>query len=153
MATAVRGEHGWIPLPQFMEKAAAVGFVDFDSPAIPLIEEYRGVAYKSLVLCCVEFAMDSTARVTPRGIQVGGGVLPVDELSIFRATIAQPDVQYMSFADLVSDRAELSRLERRVVIIGWDSDKTPVIMTEHGKMTIHRFFVACVATAFHAAKG
>src|SRR5476649_1004481 len=46
-----RGDLGWIPLPGLLDTASAVGFVDFDSPTIPLIEDYRGASYKSLVLC------------------------------------------------------------------------------------------------------
>lgn len=154
LATEVRGDRGWIPLPGLLDVAAAVGFVDFDSPEIPLVEEYRGEAYKSLILCCLELATGATARVaTDSRIYIGSGYMPVNASNIYRADISQLEsLQVISFARLLAGDVQKEEIEGRVVIIGWDSSRTPTLPTEHGRMTIHRFFSQLAAAGYRTLK-
>jgi CHASE2 domain-containing sensor protein len=150
LLTAIGGNRGWIPLPALLETASAVGFVDFDSSEIPLVEEYRGVSYKSLVICCLELAFGAQAHIgTSDRIYVGPGFIPVDRLNVYRADMARLEpLKIISFARLLGGEVKREEIEGRVVIIGLDSTPIPTILTEHGRMGIHRFFVQCLAASF-----
>jgi hypothetical protein len=151
LPTAVRGDLGWIPLSSLMDAAATIGFVDFDSPAIPLVEEYRGVGYRSLILCCLELAMDAQATAEPDRIRIGRGFLPVSSLNAFHADLGQLEsIKVISFMQLLSGGVTESEIKNRVVVIGLDSAKTPTLETEHGRMKVHRFFIQCLAASYRA---
>jgi len=123
-----------------------VGFVDFDGPVIPLVEEYRGAAYKSLVICCLELATGAQARVEPGKIFVSKGWLPVDEVNIFRSELGPREPwQPISFASLLAGEVKPEAIAGRVVIIGWDSKRTDTLPTKSGPMGIHRLFWECLA--------
>jgi hypothetical protein len=148
LPTATRGDLGWIPLPALLESAAAVGFVDFDGPVIPLVEEYRGTAYKSLVLSCLELTTGAPARVEPGKVFVGQGWLPVDAQNVFHSELGQLEpLQPIPFATLLAGDVKPAAVAGRVVIIGWDSKRTDTLQTKLGPMGIHRLFVQCVALA------
>jgi CHASE2 domain-containing sensor protein len=142
-----QGNLGWIPLPGLLATAAKVGFVDFDSPVIPLVENYRGASYPSLVLSCLELATGATARVGPGGkVFVGQGWLPVDAKNVFHGDLEHLEaLQEISFASLLAGDVKPEAVAGRVVIIGWDSKNTPTLKTDHGEMGIHRLFVQCLA--------
>jgi adenylate cyclase len=150
LATATSGDRGWIPLPTLLEHASAVGFVDFGSEAIPMVEEYRGVAYKSLVLCCLELAVGAQAHTKPgERIYIGKSYLPVDALNVYRADLARLEpVNIISFAQLLDGEVRREDIEGRVVIVGMDSARMPTLSTRFGTMGIHRFFVQCLAASF-----
>jgi len=146
----VRGVRGWIPLPALMEAASRVGFVDFNSPDIPLVERYRGAPYESLVLCCLELATGTRASSPKKGrIEIGEGFLPVDPLNVYRAT---PDGSEaygtISFANLLEGSVDEGEIRGRVVIIGMDTAKMPTLTTPAGAVGIHRYFVQCLASAY-----
>ena len=63
--TQVSGQAGWIPLPRFCEKAAGVGFVDFSTTVVPLLETYQSRTVKSLTVCCIELATGKQAIIEP----------------------------------------------------------------------------------------
>ncbi len=148
LPAAERGELGWIPLPALLDSAAAVAFVDFDGPVIPLVEEYRGAPYKSLVLCCLEMTTGAQARVEPGKIFVGQGWLPVDGKNVFHSELGQLEpLQPISFASLLAGDVKPEAVAGRVVIIGWDSQRTDTLPTKLGPMGIHRLFVQCLVLA------
>ncbi len=141
-----RGDLGWIPLPALLDSAAAVGFVDFDRPVIPLVEEYRGVAYKSLVLCCLEQATGAQARVEPGKVFIGKGWLPVDGQNVFHSDFGELEpLQPISLASLLAGEVKPEAITGHVVILGWDSKNTDTLNTKLGSMRIHRVFLQCLA--------
>jgi len=150
LATATSGDRGWIPLPALLEHASAVGFVDFNNAAIPLVEEFRGVSYKSLVVCCLELAVNAHAYAgTGDRIYIGRGYLPVDALNVYRPDLGRLEpLKMISFARLLDGEAKREDIEGRVVIIGLGSAKAPTLSTQHGVMGIHRFFVQCLAASY-----
>jgi adenylate cyclase len=154
LSTAVRGERGWIPLPAMLDVAAAVGFVDFNDPRIPLVEEFRGIPYRSLILCCLELAVGAPVRVDDgKKIEVGNGYIPVDTDNVYHADLTHLEsLRVISFASLLAGNVERRAIEGRVVIIGLDSAPIPSIVTEHGRMGIHRFFVQCLAACYQALR-
>jgi adenylate cyclase len=149
-SAAVGGQRGWIPLPVFLAEADGVGFVDFDRPDIPLIEEYRQAPCKSLVLCCLEQATGATAHVTGKNrIELGDLFLSVDQRNMHHASLdPMEDLNIISFVSLIEGNVPASEIAGRVVIIGFDSTKTPVLATPYGPMKIHRFFVQCLAATW-----
>jgi adenylate cyclase len=152
--SAVRGERGWIPLPIFLQNAAGVGFVDFDSAAIPFIEEYRRAPYKSLVLISLELAADETAHTRVKNrIALGSRSLSVDSRNLYQANLSTSEnFEFLSFADLVNGAIPARAIEGRVVIIGWDSVRTPAATTTQGPIRIHRLFAQCLAAAWRDLK-
>ncbi|MEI6862333.1 MAG: CHASE2 domain-containing protein, partial [Verrucomicrobiota bacterium] len=140
LPAAERGDLGWMPLPALLDAAAALGFVDFDGPTIPLVEEYRGASYRSLVLCCLELATGKPARAEAGGkIYVGDGWLPVDANNVWHGSLkAAEPVKTIAFADLLDGTVPAGSIAGRVIILGWDSAKTPTLPTERGEMRIHQ---------------
>ncbi len=149
---AISGQLGWIPLPQLLETAAGVGFADFDSPTIPLIERYRGEPFKSIVLSCLELALDASAQVVGnQRIDIGNQSIAVDQKNVFHGTLNRLEtLQPLSFSALLEGQVSPDLIAGRVVIIGWDAATTPTLPSTHGPMKIHRLFVQCLAAAWHA---
>ena len=139
------GALGWIPLPGLLDSAAAVGFVDFNSPVIPLVENYRDASYKSLILCCLEMATGTQARAEPGKIFIGQSWLPVDGQNVFHSDFGELEpLRTLSFASLLAGEVRPEAIAGRVVIIGWDSKSTPTLPTKFGDMRIHRVFLQCL---------
>ncbi len=154
LSASVRGNQGWIPLPALLQSAAEVGFVDFDSPKIPLIEEYRGASYKSLIVYGLELAVGAQARVLDgMRIEIGDGYLPVDAKNLYLANLASLEpLKIISFDRLLSGGVAIDEIEGRVVIIGLDSSTIPTLETGHGRMGIHRFFIQCLAASYRTLR-
>jgi len=151
---AASGDKGWIPLPSLMDAAADLGFVDFASTQIPLVEQYKGDAYKSLIICCLEMAAGGPAYIEPGNrVRIGNGFLPVNESNVYTASLKDLDpIKPISFARLIAGEVKSDELAGRVVIIGWDSSRTPTLPTPDGPVPIHRFFVQCLADCYRTLK-
>jgi len=108
-------EKGWIPLPGLLATANKVGFVDFDGPVIPLVENYGGVSYPSLVLSCLELATGATAKVGTDGkVHVGSAWLPVDAKNVFHGDLNHPvTVPEISFASLLAGEVKPEAVRAR----------------------------------------
>ena len=154
LATEVKGDRGWIPLPSLLDVAVDIGFVDIDSPEIPLVEEYQGIQYKSLIICCLELAIHAPARVAKDSrIYIGSGYLPVNASNVYRADVSGLEsLKIISFAHLLAGDVKKEEIEGRVVIMGWDSTRTPTLPTAHGKMRIHRLFSQFLAASYRTLK-
>jgi len=154
LGTAVRDDQGWIPLPALLDAAADVGFVDFNSRDIPLVEGYRGASYKSLILCCLELAVGAKARVNDGvRIQIGDGYIPVDARNVYRVDLTNLEpLKIISFERLLAGGVGRDEIKGRVVVIGLDSSPIPTLLTEHGRMGIHRFFVQCLAASYRTLR-
>jgi len=154
LAVAARGDRGWIPLPALMEAATTIGFVDFDGPEIPLVEEYRDAPYRSLILCCLELVVQSRVRIVGDGkIHIGSGYLPVDDKNVLSVDVSRLEpLNVISLAALLAGEVKINEIEGRVVILGWDSNGTPTLPTRNGSMRIHRVFCQCLAESYRVLK-
>lgn len=141
--TPVEGTSGWIPLPRFSKAAADVGFVDFASTNVPLLEIYRERAVKSLIVCCIELATSKGAVISPgKMIRFGDRSLGVDAQNCVIATVPQKDdPQYIPFHKFLAGEISRSRVKGRVVIIGYDGRQMHSLPTAIGPMRAHRVFV------------
>lgn len=141
---AIGGNKGWIPLPDFCERAAAIGFVDStgDVAKIPIIEAYQTVYVKTLHLICIEMAFNDGALITPgRNVQINDKSLDLDDQSI--ATIQWPTsdrLETISFVDFVNGKAPEAVIRDKILIIGVDTAKVPTVDTPLGKLNVHRVF-------------
>ena len=141
---AIGGTKGWIPLPDFCERAAAIGFVDSagDVTKIPIIEAYQTAYVKSLQLICIEMAFNDGALVTPgRDVNINDKSLELDDHSI--ATIDFPSadkVQAISFVDFINGKAPDVAIKDKIVIIGVNTAKVPTVDTPIGKVNANRLF-------------
>ncbi len=142
-ATAVSGKSGWLPLPAFTERAAGIGFVDFDSTNAPLLETYQGRTVKSLLLCCLEMAEGRPAEIHPgHDIAIGALDLPVDSLDRRPAKLpSRDDCPYIPFHRFLSGEIPPDAIRDKVVIIGYDGAKIHAIATPIGPVHAHRFFI------------
>lgn len=154
LASAMQGDRGWIPLPGLMAVAADIGFVDFADANISLVEGYQGKSYKSLVLCCLEHTSGKPARVGTHGrIFIGDDYLPVDAANVYHGTLNEAaPLRPVSLARLLTGDVTENELAGRVVIIGWDSPRTPMLPTPYGPMRIHQIFLRCLADSYRTLK-
>lgn len=150
LPTARSGKLGWIPLPALMDAAADLGFVDFTDANIPMVEEFRGAPYKSLVLCCLESALGVSAQIeSGKRIVLGNRFLPLDQQNMSRGSLSRLEpLRLISFARLIAGEMNPDELEGRVVIIGYDGKNSPSLPTDHGEMKAHRLFIQCLAESY-----
>ena len=154
--TALSGQSGWLPLAIFSAKAADIGFVDFSVPEkVPIIEQYRGAAVKSLYLCAVELALGQPAEVFPgKKLVIGKQEVSLTEESEVSITLPVKDeLDYTPFHDVVDGKVKLKCFENKVVILGYDGTKIPIINTSSGKIKTHRFFCYGLASLYRRVKG
>jgi CHASE2 domain-containing sensor protein len=141
--TEVSGQSGWIPLPLFSAQARDVGFVDFGSVQVPLLETYQSRTVKSLVVCCIELATGTRAVVSANGwMMFGANGLHMDgRLCVTAKLPAKDDLAYIPFDEFLAGGMPASRFKGKVVIIGYDGPHIPSISTSIGPVSTHRFFV------------
>ena len=113
---------------------------------------YQGAPYKSLIVCCLELATNEQAHIGPGDkIWFGRGFIPVDKSNVYKGDLpreAPTPAEVISLATLLSGKAGRDKIAGRVVIIGWDSARTPTINTEGGKTRIHRLFIQCLESCY-----
>jgi CHASE2 domain-containing sensor protein len=151
VADVPSGRTGWIPLAAFSQAASGVGFVDYNSlDHVPLVERYNGRTVKSLALCCLELAMDGTAKLAPGDrVRIGDRWAKLNDRAEIAVTFPKSDhVDYISFNDLLRGSVPAEALRDRVVIIGYDGETSPIADTPAGKMKIHRAFYLGLKAAY-----
>jgi CHASE2 domain-containing sensor protein len=141
--TAISGQSGLIPLPMFITNALDVGFVDFASTRVPLLETYQSRTVKSLVLCSIELATGRRAVLGPDGrMKFGEQVLRVDGSNCVTATMpAKDDLACIPFHQFLAAGIPASRIKGKIVIIGYDGPHIQSVSTAIGPVRAHRFFV------------
>ena len=100
--------------------------MDFNSPQIPMVETYQRKTFKSFVVCCLEAALEKPAVFSAHRVTFGNRSLGLDERNVFHAqfSAAQP-WEALSLVQLLDGNVAADELKGRVVIIGFDSSKTP----------------------------
>lgn len=139
---AIGGNSGWIPLPDFTERAAAIGFSDSAGAidAIPMIESYQRTYVRSFWLMCLELAFNDGALVTPgRDVSLNDKSMPLDERSLATIEFPKEDrVATISFIDFINGKVPDDAIRDKVIVIGADTAKMPTVETPIGKLGIHR---------------
>jgi CHASE2 domain-containing sensor protein len=141
--TQISGHSGIIPLPMFSVNARDVGFVDFASTQVPLLETYQTKTVKSLVVCCIELATGAQAIIAPDGrMMFGASGFRMDGRHCVAAKLpAKDDLAYIPFNEFLMGTLPASRIKGKVVIIGYDGPHIQSISTSIGPIRAHRFFV------------
>jgi CHASE2 domain-containing sensor protein len=141
--TAVGGTNGWIPLPLFCEHAKDVGFVDFVSTTVPLLETYRGQTVKSLVLCSMELATSQPSVITPgQKLIIGQKTWKLDPNNQITAKLPKSDdLQYVPFHKVLDKSVSTNAFAGKVVILAYDGLNIHTVDTTIGKVKAHRMFV------------
>ncbi len=139
---ATAGSSGWIPLPLFANNAADIGFVDFNSTLVPMVEQYQSHFVKSLVLCAIELAAKRKAVFYEGSqIQVGTHVIKLDSKNQATARlISSQFTQSVSFNSVLDGTAN-EKLKNKVVILAYDGPHIDKFVTILGPMGAHRYFV------------
>ncbi|MBC8108724.1 MAG: CHASE2 domain-containing protein [Anaerolineae bacterium] len=141
-AKAIGGKNAWIPIPDFAEPAADIGFSDGTGSIekIPIVEAYRGAYVKSLWTICMELAFNDGALITPgREMSINDKSLELDEQSIVTIEFPKADrVETISFIDFVNGKTPDAAIKDKVLIIGADTAKMPTVDTPIGKLGMHR---------------
>jgi hypothetical protein len=148
--TAISGTSGWIPLPRLSANARDVGFVDFDTARVPLLETYQSRTVKSLVVCCIELATDKPAVITPSGkMKFGAGELKLDDNHCMTTKLPEKDeLAYLPFHQFLAGETPAAQLKGKVVIIGYDGPKIQTTSTRIGPIRAHRFFVYALRSVY-----
>lgn len=141
--TQVSGQAGWIPLARLSEKAAGVGFVDFSTTVVPLLETYQSQTVKSLIVCCIELTTGKQAVIEPsQRLRFGMHELPVDAHNCVSVKLpAKDDLEYIPFHRLAAGEMPVSQIKGKIVILGYDGPQIHSIPTSIGPIRAHRFFV------------
>ena len=148
LASPVAGNSGWIPLRQFAEPAVDIGFVDFVSSPIPLVETYQGRPVKSLVLGAVELALGAKAVFGPaHSTFIGKHEIRTDAVNAVSVQFA-PDraISTLPFNDLFDGKLRPVELKDKVIILGYDGADTPRV----GGVGIHRLFVQMLRALYES---
>ncbi len=149
LAAARADDHGWIPLAPLLENTAGLGFVDFDTTDIPLVENYRGTSFRSLIISILEadlgqrvdFSRSGIVRLEPYQV----AVTPESVLHVEPGDQPLPD--FISFRDLMTGKVTETALQGRIVIIGYNAANGPQIETRQGPVPAHVFFIRCLVSA------
>lgn len=141
--TAVSGNSGWIPLPEFSRRAHDVCFVDFASSPAPIVEQYKDKTVKSLLVCAAELATGKKAVIrSAKDISIAGQTAILDSLN--RVTIPLQNERALAtfdFNNLLDGGIPRSALQNKVVVIGYDGPSIPIVKSQIGTMGTHRLFV------------
>lgn len=148
--TGVSGKSGWIPLQRFSERAYDIGFVDFASLTIPILETYRGRTVKSLVLCAVELAAGRRSIIQPaRSITIGKNVLKLDARNQFVVSLrGEQAIQYIPFHALLDGTVPHGELEGKVVVLAYDGPNIHAVTTPIGTVKAHRLFIYVLRSVY-----
>ncbi len=151
--TAISGRSGWIPVPRFMASARDVGFVDFASMRVPLLETYQSRTVKSLVVCCIELAVGKASVIGPNGsMKFGTNELRLDARSCATAALpAKDDLAYIPFNQFLSGETQANQIKGKVVIIGYDGPSIQSFDTAIGPVKAHRLFVYVLQSIYEQA--
>jgi len=148
--TQISGQSGIIPLPMFSANARDVGFVDFGSTQVPLLETYQSQTVKSLVVCCIELATGTQAVIAPDGrMMFGASGLRMDGRNCVTAKLpAKDDLAYIAFNEFLTGALPASRIKGKIVIIGYDGPHIQSTSTSIGPIRAHRFFVYTLQSVY-----
>jgi CHASE2 domain-containing sensor protein len=151
---SLSGRSGWIPLPSLATNAHDIGFVDLDgdvATAVPMLERYQDQVVKTLVLCCLEAATGGKAVIDPGKMLTlaNGTTLPLDPQNRVPAKLPTKDeLNYIPFHNFIAGKTPAKDLAGKVVIIGYDGEKIPVVQTPVGPVRAHRLFVRQLRTVW-----
>jgi CHASE2 domain-containing sensor protein len=139
---ALSGDSGWLPLPQFAENAAGIGFVDIrKTDSVPIVEMYKGrpvpsLGYAILAYCLPNLRIDKGRLVNgERTIKIG------DNGEVAVRYPKQDNLTAFSFYDLVTRRLDPSLFADKIVIIGYDGEAMDKLKTPIGMVKSHRVFI------------
>jgi hypothetical protein len=120
-----------------------VGFVDFNSTQVPLLEAYQSRTVKSLVVCCIELATGKSAVTGPDGnMKFGTNELRLDAQCCVTAKLpAKNDLAYIPFHQFLAGETPASQINGKVVILGYDGPNAQSFATAIGQVKAHRLFV------------
>jgi hypothetical protein len=148
---AVTGSSGWIPLPVLAKNATDIGFVDFNSTLVPMVEQYKSRNVKSLVLCAVELAVGTKGNILQgKQITIGSHVIKVNETN--QVVVKLKGAQFgqsLSFDALLDGSAE-HKLRGKIVILAYDGPHIDKYETAWGPMGAHRYFVNILRSIYDA---
>ncbi|HUR46434.1 MAG TPA: CHASE2 domain-containing protein [Candidatus Saccharimonadales bacterium] len=149
-ATQFAGERGMLPLPIFSANAHAIGFIDFTSTRIPLLETFKGRTVKSLFVCAIELAIRQQALITPgEKIAFGRKSLALDPRNSIRIKLpARDDLSYIPFDKFLSGEIASRQIRGKVVIMGYDGPQMHSFQTPIGPVKAHRLFVYALQSLY-----
>ena len=149
LSTAISGDRGWIPIPRLAAAAADIGFVDFADEDIPLLENYRGKTYKSVIVCALELQSGARAHLGGRQqLMLGTREFGADRQHAKKVRRALTPLPAWALSDLLSGKIGQLEIAGRVVILGYTGSKAPVIATPAGGVSAHVFFGQCLRAVF-----
>lgn len=148
---AATGARGWIPLPLFAKQAADVGFVDFNSALVPMVEQYQSHIVKSLILCAMEMAAGRKAVLSAeRQIQIGSHVIRVDGRNLASAISINPQsIRSVSFMSAL-DGSAMAEMKNKVVILAYDGPHIDTLTVGTESIGTHRYFVSILKSIYDA---
>jgi CHASE2 domain-containing sensor protein len=150
-ATAsISGNSGWIPLPNLANAAAAIGFADTtDVNVVPAILRYQSKTVSSLTIATIQAALNNVSVQLQSGkfFHFGKHRLALnDKNQILLSANALDEkssvnkIQVLSFIDLLNGNFLPADIKGKVIVLGYDGNKSPVLKTRFGETKVHRVF-------------
>ena len=155
--TLLTGKSGWLPLEKFSRNSVGIGFVDVFREGIsrvPLVVRYGSVVVPSLWLAALEQALGKPAQIVlGKEVTIGAWSLPVTASGEADFELPAADqIDSLSLIDVLQGKVAPGRLAGKVVILGWDTEKTPLFDTKLGKLRLHRIFYHALVGLFSALR-
>lgn len=148
--TAASGTSGWLPLPGFAAQAADVGFVDFDTGLVPMIETYRSQTVKSLTVSAIELAEGKRAVLIPgKCIAIGPHTFSLDNSNRSSAPdYSSAVLRSHSYTALMKGAVSPAALKNKVVILAYDGPSIQQFATPRGSIGAHRLFITILKAMY-----
>lgn len=149
------GMAGWLPIARFQNAAAKVCFADAQVATIaPVVEEFGGKLYKSLVICVLEEASGGElVSVGPQLATIGSWQLPVT--SGAGVPIGLTDSSFperLAAEDVLLSKHPLSAVAGKVAIVSYSGSKSPTIVIAGNPVKVHQVFLAVLRDVFAAIR-
>jgi len=151
LSTGMKGDRGWLPVPQLAAVAADIGFVDFADENIPLLESYRDKTYKSVLVCALELQSGHRARLGDDGrLMLGERPFPANAGYVLQIKRSLATLPAYGLTDVLAGKVSQSEIQRKVVILGWTGPRAGAVSTAEGMVPVHVYFGQCLRAVFES---
>jgi acid stress-induced BolA-like protein IbaG/YrbA len=137
------GKSGLIPLEKFSNNSFDVGFVNVrDTDFVPLISNYNGKIYKSLYFSIMSYIFPNNLYIESGSkLIINKKNIKLNEFNEVKIDFPLKDeINYISFANLLDEKFDKKEFKDKIIILGYDGEKSPKLETKLGLINAHRAF-------------
>lgn len=138
----IKGKNGWLPINEIAINAFDLGFVDIrDYNSIPIIEKYNNQYVSSLYFSILKYVYKDLS-LTKNTLTNHNKIIELNKYSEMYVNYPEKDeLNYISLIDLINNKINKYQINNKIVIIGYDGDKSEYANISTGKVKKHRVFI------------